>query len=93
MKAHRFEEILYECLDKKGIQHEVQDIIPVDGETYPLPSFNLSSAIHHVSGGLSLLFESNTGLDAEGLIFTCDQILDCHLVLFEQMLKFIDNKS
>jgi hypothetical protein len=93
VKAHRFEEILYEYLELKDIQHEVQDIIPVDGDTYPPPSFNLSSAIHHVSGGLSLLFESNSGLDAGGLKLTCDQILDCHLVLFEQMLKFVDNKS
>jgi hypothetical protein len=58
---------------------------------YPPPSFNLTSAIHHVSGGLSVLFESNTGMDAPGLSYTCEQILDLHLVLFEEMLKFCEN--
>ncbi|WP_236286645.1 hypothetical protein [Paenibacillus allorhizoplanae] len=52
------------------------------------PSFNLTSAIHHVCGGMSMTFESNMGLAAPGVKLTPDEILDSHFVLFEEMLRF-----
>ncbi len=88
-KHYLFEKKLYESLAQRGIPHEVQEIIPIDGEKYPPPSFNLTSAIHHVCGGMSILFESNTGMDGPGLRYATDQILDLHLILFEEMLKFL----
>lgn len=88
-QAYEFEKRLYDSLAARGIPHEVQPVIPVDGEEYPPPSFNLCSAIHHVCGGISVLFESNTGLAGKGLRYTTDQILNLHLVLFEEMMKFV----
>ncbi|MGO4268684.1 hypothetical protein AB4Z22_02380, partial [Paenibacillus sp. TAF58] len=54
----------------------------------PNPSFNLTAAIHHVCGGMSMTFESNMGLDAPGVKLTPNEILDSHFVLFEEMFRF-----
>ncbi len=60
-----------------------------DGAKYPPPSFNLTSALHHVSGGLSMLFECPHGLkEASYPQVTFDQILDLELILFEELLAF-----
>lgn len=59
----------------------------IDGKEYPPPSFNLTSAIHHVCGGVSILYESNMGYDDEGKRYTYNEILDAHLLLFEEVLK------
>jgi hypothetical protein len=58
-----------------------------DGETYPPPSFNLTSALHHVCGGVSMLFECSHGLK-EYVPVTHDQILDLELTLFDELLAF-----
>ncbi len=60
-----------------------------DGEKYPPPSFNLTSALHHVCGGVSMLFECPHG--AKGWKYpqvTHEQILDVELILFEELLGF-----
>lgn len=54
------------------------------------PSFNLTSALHHLSGGLSMTFESNMALNAPGDVYTYDEMLEGHYILFEQLLKFMD---
>jgi hypothetical protein len=60
-----------------------------DGETYPPPSFNLTSALHHVCGGVSMLFECSHGLkEAQYPQVTHDQILDLELLLFDELLAF-----
>jgi hypothetical protein len=60
-----------------------------DGETYPPPSFNLTSALHHVCGGVSMVFECPHGLkDAKYPQVTHDEILDIQLLLFEELLAF-----
>ena len=51
-------------------------------ESYPPPSFNLTSAIHHVCGAVSATYESNEGL-AEKNAFTAEEILLHHYALFE----------
>jgi hypothetical protein len=66
--------------------------IPVpswDGAEYPPPSFNLTSALHHVSGAVSLLFECPHGLkDEQYPKVTFDTILDLQLILYEELLRF-----
>jgi len=60
-----------------------------DGERYPPPSFNLTSALHHVCGGVSMLYECPHGV--KELIYTRvthEQILDLQLLLFEELLAF-----
>ncbi|MDP5274792.1 M14 family zinc carboxypeptidase [Chengkuizengella axinellae] len=63
-------------------------------------SFNLTSAIHHLCGGISMTYETNQGINygdhtfvSRGVnfadnVYTHEEILDHHLVLFEQCLAF-----
>lgn len=60
-----------------------------DGEKYPPPSFNLTSALHHVCGGVSTLFECPHGVEETRYPqVTHDEILDIELILFEEFLAF-----
>ena len=52
------------------------------------PSFNLTSALHHVCGGVSAVFECNERIvDMKGELFTHEQVYLSHLILFTQCLK------
>ena len=56
------------------------------GETPP--SFNLASAIHHVCGAVSSIFESNEGIiDVPGVQQTHSEILRGHMILFEEAFR------
>ena len=59
------------------------------------PSFNLTSALHHVGGAVSALFESNQCIvDEIGPKFTMEQIYRSHMILFEQTcLEFTKRMS
>ncbi len=58
-----------------------------DGEKYPPPSFNLTSALHHCCGGVSMLFECPHGLKEERYPqVNHEQILDIELILYEEFL-------
>ncbi len=60
-----------------------------DGESYPPPSFNLTSALHHVCGGVSTLFECPHGLKEEKYVqVNHEQILDLQLILYEELFAF-----
>jgi hypothetical protein len=63
-----------------------------------VPQFWKSSAsdieealtIHHICGGLSLVYESNMGLDMEEkAAYSADEILDCQLVLAEESFRYL----
>ncbi len=51
-------------------------------------TFYLNSALHHVSGGLPLLFECPQGLSKDNYQATHEQILDFQLQFYEEVLKF-----
>lgn len=52
------------------------------------PSFNLASALHHVCGGMSAVFESNQCVtDLPGAKLTHEEVYRSHLILFETLLK------
>ena len=52
------------------------------------PSFNLTSALHHVCGGVSAVFESNECIiDEPGAHLTHSQVYISHLILFEQCIR------
>lgn len=79
-----------------GLRFKMIEKTGQDGEDYPPPSFNLTSAIHHICGATSLLYESNMGLDDSYLDyknFSAEEILDSHMILFEEILRFADEKS
>lgn len=60
-----------------------------DGESYPPPSFNLTSALHHVCGAVSMLFECPHGLKEDKYPnVNHEQILDIQLILYEELLNF-----
>ena len=62
------------------------------GITFP-PSFNLCSALHHVCGGVSMLFECPHGLkEPLNTHVTHEQILDLELLLFDELLAFAVEK-
>jgi hypothetical protein len=57
----------------------------------PSSSFNLTSALHHVSGAMAFTFECSHGSvseDSPTPLVTHDQILDIQLTLYEEMLGF-----
>jgi len=72
----------------RGLPFDVVEQTVQDGERHPYPSFNLTTAVHHVCGGLSMTYESNMGIDGPGIRLTPDEILDCHFLLFEEMFRF-----
>jgi hypothetical protein len=74
---------------QEGIPFDHRDINGIDGESRPPPSFNLTSAIHHVCGGISILFESNEGLNGKGPSYSAGHIIDSHLLLFEEVFKYM----
>jgi hypothetical protein len=60
-----------------------------DGSKYPPPSFNLTSALPHVCGAVSMLFECPHGLKEKQYVqVTHEQILDLQLNLYEELLAF-----
>lgn len=57
-------------------------------EGNPPPSFNLASALYHVSGAAAFTFECPHGLRQEGACrVTAEQILDIQLALYESILE------
>ena len=61
-------------------------------EGFPPPSFNLTTAIHHICGGVSSTYESNEGLAdtdpiAGSASFTAEEILIRHYCLFTSLFR------
>jgi hypothetical protein len=68
--------------------HRLPDPVE-DGVKFPPPPFNLTSALHHVCGGMSFTFECSHGLKEPNYAqLSHDQILDIQLILYDELLKF-----
>jgi len=60
-----------------------------DGETFPPPSFNLASALHHACGAVSFVYECPVGVRTEPYSKpTHEQILDLQLLMCDELLNF-----
>ena len=60
-----------------------------DGMTFPPPSFNLASALHHACGGVSFVHETPCGLRTPPYPqVTHDQLLDIQMLLYEELLRY-----
>lgn len=60
-----------------------------DGKTFPPPSFNLVSALHHVCGAVTMVHEACAGVaDARYPQLTHEQILDSEMLLFDELLEY-----
>ncbi|PYV42878.1 MAG: hypothetical protein DMG06_12615 [Acidobacteria bacterium] len=58
-----------------------------DGATFPPPSFNLASALHHVCGSVAFVHECPSGVK-EGAPVTHEQILAIEMLLYEELFQF-----
>ena len=57
-----------------------------DGESFPPPSFNLSSALHHTCGAASFVFECCVGTKTPPYpALTHEQILDLQLLFLDEL--------
>jgi len=71
-------------------------LMPMDrGENNLTPSsFNLVSALYHLNGEPCVTYESNQGLvDSKGYPMTHDEIYRAHMVLFEETIRYIEEKE
>lgn len=85
----RFAERLQARYRAAGLPAGKPPAVREDGETYPPPAFNLTSALHHVCGGVSMLFECPHGLkETQYPQVTHDQILDLELLPFDELFTF-----
>ena len=72
---------------KEGLRFQIVPIPPREGGEIP-PSFNLVSALHHVCGAVSGLFESNQCvIDEPGVRLNHEQVYRSHMILFEQLFQ------
>jgi hypothetical protein len=67
-----------------------------DTEFPPRESFNLISALHHISGTMAFTFEcchgtDNTDIGQENFHVTYDDIIDIQLGLYQEMFGYINN--
>jgi hypothetical protein len=86
-KLYSLDQALAQSSQKHGLPYIMRTAPKEDGVEYPPPSFNLASALHHVCGGTSFVYETSMGLDAGGVVLNPDQILDAHFLLFEQLIR------
>jgi len=75
----------YYTLDEHGVNY-------TDQMQYPPRPFGMSSSIHHACGGISFTYESYEATHDKDDFFSCDNILDCHFLLFEEVFKFTSSE-
>ncbi len=86
--------------EKEGLPHPPFDWLGNPGvedkQFPPRTSFNLISALHHVSGTMAFTFECPHGTTSERSpepIVSHDEILDIQLILYEEMINYLfDNR-
>jgi hypothetical protein len=89
VKIRKFANQLAERYEKADLPGNKLSEAKEDGVKYPPPSFNLTSALHHICGGMSFLFECSHGLrESEYPQVSHEQILDTQLILYDELLKF-----
>ena len=83
-------------IKEEAIKHNLEFLEPKiqNDDSYPPSSFNLASALHHVSGTCSIVYESNQGLNYGRelkeweTVLSFEEILTHHYILFEQTIKY-----
>ncbi|HSW01371.1 MAG TPA: M14 family zinc carboxypeptidase [Sedimentisphaerales bacterium] len=75
----------YSLLAQRNLPHAKPFAVSPEGGRNPSP-FNLTSALHHVSGAGSFTFECPHGLQNACQV-TLEQILDIQLTLYEAMMQ------
>ena len=88
-RQYAFTQRLHQACAARGLRFGLIDVNVHDGAAAPPPAFNLTSALHHISGGLSMTYESNMALDAPGECYTYEELLEHHFILFEELFTFL----
>lgn len=83
----RLSHLIKKACEKRGCRYRVQENVRREGN-YPPPSFNLTSALHHVCGGLSVTYESNQGIADRDNALGFDEIYLTHLIMFKEIFEF-----
>ena len=85
---------------KEGLVSAIEDWFwkpEVDDKNGPENTFNLTSAIHHISGAMSFTFECTHGSVSETKqkpLVNFDELLDIQLLLYDEMYQYIfENKK
>jgi hypothetical protein len=73
-----------------GLPHRAGGPEPqIDGEKFPEPSFNLTSALHHACGAASFVYETPAGVITQSVPrLTHDQLLDLQLLFYDELFRF-----
>ena len=58
-----------------------------------IPNYNLASALTNTCGEVCITYETNQGLDFEGTRLTLDEIYVHHMLLFEELGRFVSEKN
>jgi hypothetical protein len=78
----------YELFDARGLPHGKPFTAQAEGGPRPA-SFNLVSALYHISGATSFTFECPHGIDdPRACRVSLEQILEIQLTLYEAMMQF-----
>lgn len=90
-KVVSFEKQIAKRAIKEGLNFKIgsETWVPDD----PFVSFNLTSAMHQVCGEPCVVYETNQGLKGEEGSLTHDEIYKHHILLFEELCKFITQKK
>ena len=89
------QEIVYDLAERVGARMTAQGLpyAPLKRPETPryASGFNLTRALHHHTGACSVTFESNAGIhsELEERRLDWDQILDGHLLVFEELLRIV----
>ena len=88
-KIYRFSQLLADRYESAGLPNQRLSEPTEDGIEFPPPTFNLTSALHHICGGMSFTFECPHG-SHEPMYpnVSHEQILDIQLILYDELLKF-----
>ena len=87
-RLHRLAVTCDAAAKKEGLGFNVREVEERRESGATPPSFNLTSALHHVCGGVSCTFESNEHIaDQPGPHQTHEEIYRSHLILFEQCCR------
>lgn len=89
-RVQEFDRRLDKRCREQGLKYYAFDKTRMEWMQKPVP-FTITSAIYHLCGGISLVYETNMALDCpESDIFTYDEILDSHMLLFEEIFRFLE---
>ena len=91
-ETEKFSRQLAKRLEREGLHMDVCEASQVIADTR-IPNYNLASALTNTCGEVCITYETNQGLDFEGTRLTLDEIYVHHMLLFEELGRFVSEKN